>query len=224
MTLLNLITDTITGLPVELAKNYFAQIWQTQKTKRFEYFLSQLQTEMERMKEEQRSKLNEYIETEEAQDRLIEFVDSVLSTSDKRVHIALALLYANDRDYSLTDKEMHTFCMAVRNIHADLITFYLKLEKAASSRVFDTMPERYTLKHTDLDTLFEGEYGSDEVTEMVSELIGLKLLLADPVKDSWGDNAGEQVSWGMNESKWAMLRLLRKAELISKQNDKSEGL
>ena len=80
MTLLNLITDTITGLPVELAKNYFAQIWQTQKTKRFEYFLSQLQTEMERMKEEQRSKLNEYIETEEAQDRLIEFVDSVLST------------------------------------------------------------------------------------------------------------------------------------------------
>lgn len=186
MILATLFTDTITGLPIELAKNHYAQILQTRKTKRFELFLFQLQTEMDRMTEEQRSKLNEYIETEEAQDRLIEFADSVLSTSDKRVHIALALLYANDRDYSLSDKEMHTFCMAVRNIHPELITFYLKLEKAVSNRLFDTLAERYTLKHTDLDTLFEGEYGSDEVTEMVSELIGLKLLLADPVKDSWG--------------------------------------
>jgi molybdopterin/thiamine biosynthesis adenylyltransferase len=214
VTLPNLITDTITGLPIELAKNQFAQAWQTRKTKRFERFLSQLQTEMDRMSEIEREKLNAYIETEDAQDRLIEFADSVLSSSDKRAHIALALLYANDCDYPLSDKEMHTFCMAVRNIHPDLITFYLKLEKTVSSRLFDTLPERYTLKHTDLDALFEGEYGSDEVIEMVSELIGLKLLLEDPVKDSWGDNAGEQVSWGMNESKWNMLRLLRKSELL----------
>jgi hypothetical protein len=218
MTLPSLVTDTIAGLPIELAKNYFAQILQTRKTKRFERFLFQLQTEMDRMTEEQRSKLNAYIETEEAQDRLIEFADSVLSSSDKRVHIALALLYANDRDYSLMDKEMHTFCMAVRNIPPDLVTFYLKLEKAVSNRLFDILPERYTLKHTDLDTLFEGEYGSDEVTEMVSELIGLKLLLADPVKDSWGNNAGEQVSWGMSESKWVMLRLLRKADSLAAEN------
>lgn len=218
MTLYCLVEDTITGLPAELAKNHFAQVWQTQKTKRFECFLSTLQTEMDRMSEGQRHKLNEYVATEEGQDRLIEFADSVLSTSDKRVHIALALLYANDRDYPLTDKDMHTFCMAVRNIHPDLVTFYLRLENVPSSRQFDSLPERYTLKHTDLDTLFDGDYGSDEVTEMVSELVGLKLLLADPVKDSWGENAGEQVSWGMNESKWDMLRLLRKADSLAQEN------
>lgn len=218
MTPLTLITDTITGLPIELAKNHFAQAWQARKTKRFEYFLSQLQTEMDRMSEEQRHKLNEYVATEEGQDRLIEFADSVLSSSDKRVYIALALLYANDRDYPLTDKEMHTFCMAVRNIHPDLVTFYLLLENVPSSRQFDSLPERYTLKHTDLDTLFDGDYGSDEVIEMVNELVGLKLLLAGPVKDSWGENAGEQVSWGMNESKWDMLRLLRKADSLAQEN------
>jgi molybdopterin/thiamine biosynthesis adenylyltransferase len=218
MTGLSTVFDIVSGYPLELAKNNFAEVWQTRKTRRFERFLSQLQTELDRMAEEQRSKLNDYIETEEAQDRLIEFADSVLSSSDKRVHIALALLYANDRDYPLSDIEIHTFCMAVRNIHPDLITFYLKLEKTVSSRVFDTMPERYTLKHTDLDLLFESEYGSDEVIEMVSELIGLKLLLADPVKDSFAENAGEQVSWGMNESKWTMLRLIKKSEYIIKEN------
>jgi hypothetical protein len=219
MTLPSLVTDTIAGLPIELAKNHLAQILQTRKTKRFELFLFQLQTEMDRMTEEQRSKLNEYIETEEAQDRLIEFVDSVLSTSDKRVHIALALLYANDRDYPLSDKEMHTFCMAVRNIHSDLITFYIKLEKAVSSRVFDTLPERYTLKHTDLDILFEGEYGSDDVAEMVGELIVLKLLLGDPETNKSAEELiSRALSWGMNDSKWAMLRLLRKADSLVAEN------
>lgn len=225
MTLATLIIDTITGLPVELARNQFAQAWQTRKTKRFERFLSQLQTEMDRMSEEQREELNAYVATEEAQDRLIEFADSVLSSSDKRVHIALALLYANDRDYPLSDKEKHTFCMAVRNIHPDLVTFYLKLEKAVSNRLFDTLPERYTLRHSDLDTLFEGKYGPDDVTEMVGELIVLKLLLGDPETNKSAEELiSRALSWGMNDSKWAMLRLLRKAELISKQNDKSEGL
>jgi len=218
MTLLTLITDTITGLPVELAKNQLAQIWHARKTKRFECFLSYLQTEADRMSEQQRRQFIEYVATEAGQDRLIEFADSVLSSSDKRVHIALALLYSNDRDYPLSDKEKHTFCMAVRNIHPDVVTFYLRLENVPSSRQFDSLPERYTLKHTDLDTLFDGDYGSDEVTEMVSELVGLKLLLADPVKDSFGENAGEQVSWGMNESKWDMLRLLRKADSLLEGN------
>jgi len=213
---LTLITDTIAGLPIELAKNQLAQVWQNQKTKRFEHFLSQFQTEMDRMSEEERSKLNDYIATEVAQDRLIEFVDSVLSTSDKRVHIALALLYANDRDYPLTDKEKHTFCMAVRNIHPDLVTFYLKLDKAESSRLFDTMPERYTLMHSDLSSLFGGEYDPDEVTEMVSELVSLKLLLGDPKNYASADEANSwTVSWGMNESKWNMLRLLKKAQRLS---------
>lgn len=215
---LTLITDTITGLPSELAKNQFAALWQTRKIKRFECFLSTLQTEADRMSEQQRRQFIEYVATEAGQDRLIEFADSVLSSSDKRVHIALALLYSNDRDYPLSDKEKHTFCMAVRNIHPDVVTFYLRLENVPSSRQFDSLPERYTLKHADLDTLFDGDYGSDEVTEMVSELVGLKLLLADPVKDSFGDNAGEQVSWGMNESKWDMLRLLRKADSLLEGN------
>lgn len=210
--------DELLSVGEGLAKNKFAELWQTRKTKRFERFLSQLQTEMDRMSVEQREELNAYVATEEAQDRLLEFVDSVLSSSDKRVHIALALLYANDRDYPLSDKEKHTFCMAVRNIHPDLVTFYLQLENVPSSRQFDSLPERYTLKHTDLDTLFDGDYGSDEVIEMVNELVGLKLLLVDPVKDSFGENAGEQVSWGMNESKWMMLRLLRKADGLVKEN------
>ncbi len=68
--------------------------------------------------------------------------------------------------------------------------FTWKLDKAVSSRLFDTLSERYTLKHTDLDALFDGEYASDEVIEMVSELIGLKLLLADPVKRLVGRERG----------------------------------
>ncbi len=222
MTPLSLITDHITGLPIELAKNQIVQIWQVRKIKRFERFLSQLQTEMDRMTEEQRSKLNDYIETEEAQDRLIEFADSVLSSSDKRVHVALALLYANDRDYSLSDKEVHTFCMAVRNIHPELITFYLKLETASSSRIFDTLSERYTLKHTDLDSLFEDEYSSDEVTEMVTELISLKLLLNDPkYYPTFDEDSSWTVSWGMNDSKWGIQRLLRKSQYVYEQNYKN---
>lgn len=216
MTLLSLITDNITGLPVELAKNQFAAFWQARKTKRFERFLSQFQTEMDHMGEEQRHKLNDNIATEAAQDRLLEFVDSVLSTSDKRVHIALALLYANDRDYPLTDKEMHTFCMAVRNIHPDLVSFYLKLEKAESSRLFDTLPERYTLKHTDLERIFDDEHATDEISEMVTELISTKLLLMVPKNPTTFDEDNSwTVSWGMNESKWNMLRLLKKADLVS---------
>ncbi len=39
MNRLNLITDAITVLPVELAKNQFAAFLQTRKTKRFERFL-----------------------------------------------------------------------------------------------------------------------------------------------------------------------------------------
>lgn len=212
---LNLITDTITGLPVVLAKNQFAALLQTRKTKRFERFLSTLQTEMDRMSEEQRCLLIEYVATEEGQDRLIEFADSVLSSSDKRVHIALALLYANDRDYPLTDKETHTFCMAVRNIHPDLVTFYLKLEKAESSRLFDTLPERYTLKHTDLERIFDDEHATDEISEMVTELISTKLLLMVPKNPTTFDEDNSwTVSWGMNESKWNMLRLLKKADLV----------
>jgi len=215
MTPLSLITDHITGLPVELAKNQFSQVWQARKTKRFERFLSQLQTEMDRMTEEQRSKLNDYIETGEAQDRLIEFADSVLSSSDKRVHVALALLYANDHDYPLSDKEVHAFCMAVRNIHPELITFHLKLEMASSSRIFDTLPERYTLNHTDVDVLYDGEYSSDEITEMIGELVTLKLILIDPEKNKGAEEMiSRAVSWGMNDSKWNMLRLLRKAEQL----------
>jgi hypothetical protein len=219
MTPTGLITDIITDLPVELAKNQLATLWQTQKTKRFERFLSTIQTEMERISEEQRHKLNEYVATEEAQDRLIEFVDSVLLSSDKRVHIALALLYANDRDYSLSDKEKHSFCMAVRNIHPDLITFYLRLENVPSSRQFDSLPERYTLRDVELNSVLSDNYSSGEVTEMVSELVSLKLLLNDPKSystfdedDSWAS------SWGMNESKWNMLRLLRKANSLLVEN------
>jgi len=215
MTLNSLVADTITGLPVELAKNHFAQAWQARKTKRFECFLSTLQTEMDRMSEEQRHKLNEYVATEEGQDRLIEFMDSVLSSSDKRVHIALALLYANDRDYPLTDKETHTFCTAVRNIHPDLVTFYLRLESVPSSRQFDSLPERYTLKYAEQNSIFSDYYSSDEVIEMVSELVSLKLLLNDPKNyTTWDEDASWTASWGMNESKWNMLRLLRKADSL----------
>ena len=220
-----LITDNITGLPVELAKNHFAQVWQAQKTKRFECFLSQLQTEMDRMSEEQRHKLNEYVATEEGQDRLIEFADSVLSTSDKRVHIALALLYANDRDYPLTDKEMHAFCMAVRNIHPDLVTFYLRLENIPSTRQFDSLPERYTLKYSELCSILNDDYDDyddydeDEVSEMVGELINLRLLLSDSERNkSPEESLARALSWGMNKSKWSMLRLLRKAESLLEGN------
>ena len=222
MTSLGLVTDSISGIPIELAKNKFAQVWHVRKTQRFERFLSQLQTEMDRISEGQRRKLNDYIETEEAQDRLTEFADTVVSKSDKRVHIALALLYCNDRDYPLTDKDKHTFCMAVRNIHPALITFYLKLEAAALSGMFDTLPERYTLKHTDLDVLFDGEHSSEEVTEVVTELISLKLLLNDPKSyPSWDEDASWTVSWGMNDSKWGMLRLLRKSQYVYEQNYKN---
>lgn len=218
MTLLTLTTDTIAGLPVELAKNKFVQILQTRKTKRFERFLSQLQTEMDCMSAEEREQLNEYMATEAAKDRLIEFADSVLASSDNRVHIALALLYANDRDYPLTDQEVHTFCMAVRNIHPDLISFYLKLDKAESSRLFDPLPERYTLKHTDLERIFNDEHATDEITERVNELISLKLLLVDPKNyTTFDEDNSWTVSWGMNESKWNMLRLLRKADQLSEK-------
>lgn len=219
MTPLTLITDTITGLPVELAKNQFAALLQTRKTKRFERFLSTLQTEMDRMSEEQRCQLIEYVKTEAGQDRLIEFADTVLSSSDKRVHIALALLYANDRDYPLTDKETHTFCMAVRNIHPDLVTFYLHLENVPSSRKFDSLPERYTLKHAELSSILNDVYNADEVAEMVGELINLRLLLSDPERNkSPEESLARVLSWGMNESKWSMLRLLRKADLLTERS------
>ena len=177
MELASLVFDNITDLPVELAKNQFAAFWQTRKTKRFERFLSTLQTEMDRMSEEQRCLLIEYVATEEGQDRLIEFADSVLSSSDKRVHIALALLYANDRDYPLTDKETHTFCMAVRNIHPDLVSFYLKLESIQPTQILDSQSDRFSFFHNNLSFDLFGDYTAEELAEQIKELINLRLLM-----------------------------------------------
>ena len=219
MTPLTLITDTITGLPVELAKNQFAALLQTRKTKRFERFLSTLQTEMDRMSEEQRCQLIEYVKTEAGQDRLIEFADTVLSSSDKRVHIALALLYANDRDYPLTDKETHTFCMAVRNIHPDLVTFHLKLESIQPTQILDSQSDRFSFFHNNLSFDLFGDYTAEELAEQIKELINLRLLMPDPKSHiTLDEDMGRIVSWGMNESKCNMLRLLRKAESLLEGN------
>lgn len=215
MTLTTLITESIAGLPIKLAKNQFAQIWHSRKIKRFERFLSQLQTETDLMSEDHRRKLNDYVDTEEGQDRLIEFSDSVLSTSDRRVHIALALLYCNDRDYPLSDKERHTFCMAMRNIHPDLVNFYLKLEGVQPTQLLETQLDRFSFINRDLDHGFFGDYSPEELSELVTELINLKLLMPDPKSHiTVDDDMGRIISWGMSDSKILMMGLLKKAELI----------
>jgi hypothetical protein len=218
MDAVKLFSNGLLDVSIGTVTNKFIEICNKQKRRRIERFLSCLQTEADRMSADECEALNEYVASEEGQDVLLDFVDTVLSTKDKRVHIALALLYCNDRDYYLTDQEKHVFCMSTRHVHPDLITFYLSVTQVKSVRFMETMPEVYSLDSFQLDKV--PNYSQDQILEMVGELKTLRLLLVDPKTYSTADeDMTWSVKWGMNDSKMTMARLLTKAESILVNTD-----
>ena len=80
----------------------------------------------------------------------------------------------------------------------------------------DSQSDRFSFFHNNLSFDLFGDYTAEELAEQIKELINLRLLMPDPKSHiTLDEDMGRIVSWGMNESKWNMIRLLKKAQQLS---------
>ena len=162
--------------------------------KRLGGFVQYFETRYEVMSDEDKQKLNKFIESKEGESLLADYADSILKVSSDRVMMAMALLFCNGADFS--DVETSNFIKASKNLDDDLINFYMLAHKRKSIERDNIPYSRCTVSSVDCEDFTNRGWDKETIAVYIYELIQMRLLLPDP--SSHGSYAGADNSWSIH--------------------------
>ncbi len=187
--------------------------YQARQKKRVEKFFRCVELRYEVMNKEDQSKLNTTINSEEGKEILASYVDAITQTSSDRVRMAVAMLYCQDKDFSLTEAEQRVFISGVAGITDHLVDFFLEVAKLSPSiNELITYPyDRHEFKQQSLNKLKLEGIDGEVAYRYFNDLISRGLLLPDPQISSV---AGKYwvIYYGTSQRVQTIARLLEKTD------------
>ena len=209
------ITITV-GQAVKLAgKTYdiMVEAYQNRQKKRVDKFFRFVELSYANLKIGDAEQLNEYVKSEEGQDILASFADTITQTSCERAQMALALLYCKDKDFSFDKNETYTFTTAMIGMNDDLLDFFLEVCQLERERGKYVYPRAGI--HSDNSKIFIDKGWSEEVIFVyLNDLTRLRLILPDPLTYAtlMGENDGWANWFGLTDRSLRISALIRKAD------------
>lgn len=182
--------------------------------RRLQEFSQYFEITYERMTDGDKQKLNQFIESDEGEELLADYAESILKISSSRVMMAMALLYCNQTEFTAIEKA--TLIIASKSLNNDLVDFYLKTHSQEKYKN-DNLPYfRCSFSTSDCDSFTNEEWDEETVAIYIDELIKLRLLLPDPLTHSV--YAGSDDSWsiyyGISNKTQKIVNLLVKSEAL----------
>ncbi|WP_428637306.1 hypothetical protein [Shewanella sp.] len=208
--------ETKFALPV--AKTVFSVLksaYQTRQQSRVEVFLKSIDLCYETMTTESQAKLKKYIESETGQDILAKYADTVLQTSSRRAHMALALLYCGDPDFLLEGMDLNIFVGAMVGISDDQIDFFQMAVKVKCQEESLPFP-RAAIHNQNCDSFVDKGWDAESIFVYVHDLIRRRLLLpdSDNYQSQCSSGEGWAVWFGITNKSRKMSNLIEKASAL----------
>jgi hypothetical protein len=205
---------------IKLTKNTysaFSKIYEYRRQSKIKEFLDFVDLRYETMTVDNQEKLNEHINSDFGQEILSSYIDSIIKTSSKRARMATALLFCKDVEFKVNEVEIRSFVSAMHGMTDDLLDFFLKaaeLETQADSKPYP----RAGIHHLNFKPFEDKGWDEEAIFINVNELIGLRLLLPDPITPEGGSFASKNEGWtiwfGITKTSLKMVSLIRKAESL----------
>tara|TARA_B100000700_G_C15003727_1_gene837536 strand:+ start:149 stop:664 length:516 start_codon:yes stop_codon:yes gene_type:complete len=164
------------------------------------------------MTTEDKTELNRKINTEDGQELLAEYADTITKTSSNRARMAIALLYCDDTEFSFDESEKITFISAMNGINDDFIDFFIKVTELPVQEKNSPYP-RAAIHNQTINNFGGGKWDEEAVFVYTNDLIRARLLLPDPKAHGTvsGDGKGWAVWFGVTNRSKKFAAILRKA-------------
>lgn len=198
------------------AANVLKNAFNYRQTQRVKTFLNAIDLRYEQLEPVEVIELEKHINSEEGQEILASFADSITSTDSKVAHMAIALLYCGDKEIALEKLDIKIFVSAMERIDDDLIDFFLScMELKTISLPHAPYSKKAISEKNFLESGFD-RWGEEWVFAFGHDLINRRLFLPDPVKggSSFG-SASWSIGFGVTDKSEKFASLLRKAKLLS---------
>ncbi|WP_019276755.1 hypothetical protein [Vibrio coralliilyticus] len=209
-----------TVVAIKNTASFLAESYQKRQKKRVQLFFECIELRYADADPELIAQLNAHLESEEGQELLASFADSITQTSCARVHMALAMLMCNDPEHQFNDSERYTFVCAMIGATDELIDFFLDaaaLEKTSEGYLYP----RACISSGNCEKFKRNRWDDEAIFVYVNDLIRLRLLLPDPLTAPTihGSNNDWALWFGITDRTMKMANLLRKAgELLKFAN------
>lgn len=185
---------------------------QKRQKRRLEEFSQYFETNYERMTQEDKQKINQFIESNEGEELLADYAESILKVSSSRVIMAMALLFFNEKEFA--NKEKINFIKAAKNLNDELVDFYLITHNQEKLND-DTMPYiRCGFSAKDCVTHSKKGWNEETIAIYIDELIKLRLLLLDPQTQAVYGDGSWSIHYGISNKTQKIVNLLMKAEAL----------
>lgn len=184
---------------------------------RIHRFFKTVDTRYERMTEEDRLKFKEKVLSNAGQKFTSDYVAAVLNSPSMIVNAALALVYCDDQDFGLSEREKRRFVDGVNGLTDEKVNFFLSL-LPLNPLSRESAIEAFSIYKDNIESL-DAEF--DEVFIYMSDFISRGLVVDDINKNdspSIGDIGGAEdwaVIFCLSGTQKKFASILRKAkELI----------
>jgi hypothetical protein len=191
------------------------------REKRMKRFLNTLSNAQEQLTSGERKYFGKLLESEDGQELLAEYADSVINTSSKTANIALALLYADVKTESFDESFKTLAALALRGISESAISLFIILIMNKDLMRMDSDPpyplwtfsEKFIAEVFDVNSEFRN---APFLYSSVSDLIRRGLFAPDHVLGAFVEPR-IIISFGITEITMSFYDLLSRAKEIAKQ-------
>ncbi|QUX92079.1 hypothetical protein CYL31_11945 [Marinomonas sp. A3A] len=192
--------------------NIMVEAYQSRHRKRVDNFFRFVDLSYGHLKTSDVDELTRYVSSEEGQDVLASFADTITQTSCERAQMALAILYCKDRDFSFDKNETYTFTTAMIGMNDDLLNFFLevcKLNRESDQYVYP----RSGVNSSNADIFMNKGWSEEAIFVYLNDLIRLRLILPDPLShsSSMSNGSGWGVWFGLTDRSLKINALILKA-------------
>lgn len=175
---------------INKAGNAMIEAYRNRINQRVSRFFEYLDTAYERITHEDLGKLHQYIESEQGQELLADYVDVITKTSSKRAQMAMVLIYCDDNDLKFSDIDKVIFVKALESIDDLTIDMFLKCIDVEVGSSNETPYSRSSINNTNYKDYDINGWGQAGISIYVNDLIQRRLLLPDPKVGAFA-SAGE---------------------------------
>lgn len=134
--------------------------------------------QIEDMTESECAKLQEELHSDAGQEVIAEYIDTAINTPSKIAHTAIALLMANDPEYTFSEVEKERFIYALEGLNDRKIIFFIKLTNIETVNNRPSFPLK-SLNNSSIEKGFN-EFDVGEMLAYCQEFFNRGLILRNP--------------------------------------------
>lgn len=178
-------------------------------------FFKCIDTNLDTMKEEERIKLRDRVNSEEGKILLAKYVDEATHVDSKIARMALALLFCEDPDFIFENYYERVLLTSLKDLDDTTIEFFIDATTNIEIHKIDKLPYDRVVISNESKLILKG-WNPEDIGILVNYLKSLSLLLPDPCSSSpyAGRDDNWMVEYGISDNTKKIASLFDKARSL----------